>query len=67
MTQTKVLQFEFFMAEHPFGTAMVNGKRLDFVLKGRSLVVSDNSVTEDERHQLVREIAEFVRKSWMPV
>ena len=66
-TAVKVLQFEEIFTDAAFGTAELNGRRLDFALKGRSLIISDDSVTQEERQHLVREIAEFVRKSWMPV
>ena len=65
-TAVKVLQFEEMFTDAAFGTAELNGRRLDFALKGRSLIISDD-VTQEERHNPIREIGEVVRKSWMPV
>ena len=65
-TAVKVLQFEEMYTDAAFGTAELNGRWLDFALKGRSLIISDD-VTQEERHNLIREISEFIRKSWMPV
>ena len=65
MTKTvKVLQFEDGMTDYPFGTVELNGRRMDFILKGRSLVVSDKNVTQEERHTLVMAIADHV-SGWM--